>query len=133
MGGFWETNESQIQQYRSSHQRCSVKKRVLRNFAKFTGKHLCPRLFFNKVAGLRLNLENLKNLWSNSKTVNSRLNYRAYRVNQLWYTLPVNSCSAESLDAIKFYRICRQFFQKVEYIDLWRSMICFHHVFACLV
>ena len=26
---------------RSSHQRCSVKKGVLRNFAKFTGKHLC--------------------------------------------------------------------------------------------
>ena len=27
---------------------------VLRNFAKFTGKHLCESLFFNKVAGLRL-------------------------------------------------------------------------------
>ena len=27
-------------------QRCSVKKGVLRNFAKFTGKHLCQRLFF---------------------------------------------------------------------------------------
>ena len=26
---------------------------VLRNFTKFTGKHLCQRLFFNKVAGLR--------------------------------------------------------------------------------
>ena len=37
-----------------SLQRCSVKKRVLRNFAKLTGKHLCQRLFFNKVAGLRL-------------------------------------------------------------------------------
>ena len=27
--------------YRSSHQRCSIKKGVLRNFGKFTGKHLC--------------------------------------------------------------------------------------------
>ena len=26
---------------------------VLRNFAKFTGKHLCQSLFFNKVVGLR--------------------------------------------------------------------------------
>ena len=26
---------------RSSRRRCSVRKRVLRNFAKFTGKHLC--------------------------------------------------------------------------------------------
>ena len=36
----------------SSHQRCSVKKGVLRNFAKFTGKRLCQSLFFNKVAGV---------------------------------------------------------------------------------
>ena len=40
-------------QYRSSHQRCSVKKGVLRNFTKFTGKHLRQSLFFNKIAGLR--------------------------------------------------------------------------------
>ena len=33
-------------------ERCSVKKGVLRNFANFTGKHLCQRLFFNEVAGL---------------------------------------------------------------------------------
>ena len=30
--------------------RCSVNKGVLRNFAKFTGKHLPQSLFFNKVA-----------------------------------------------------------------------------------
>ena len=30
-----------------------MKKGVLRNFTKFTGKHLCQSLFFNKVAGLR--------------------------------------------------------------------------------
>ena len=35
---------------KSSHQRCSVKKGVLRNFAKFTGKPLCQSLFFNKLA-----------------------------------------------------------------------------------
>ena len=28
------------------------KKGVLRNFAKFRGKHLCQSLFFNKAAGL---------------------------------------------------------------------------------
>ena len=27
------------------------KKGVLKNFAKFTGKHLCQSLFFNEVAG----------------------------------------------------------------------------------
>ena len=39
--------------FRSSHQRCSLKKGALRNFTKFTGKHLCQSLFFNKVAGLK--------------------------------------------------------------------------------
>ena len=33
---------------RSSHRRFSVKKGVLRNFTKFTGKHLCQSVFFNK-------------------------------------------------------------------------------------
>ena len=36
---------------RSSHRRCFVRKDVLRNIAKVTGKHLCQSLFFNKVAG----------------------------------------------------------------------------------
>ena len=41
--------------YRSSQRRCSVKKGDLRKvFAKFTGKHLWQRLYFNKIAGLRL-------------------------------------------------------------------------------
>ena len=41
--------------FRSTHQRCSVREGVLRNFAKFTGKHLCQSLFFNEVAGLACN------------------------------------------------------------------------------
>ena len=37
---------------RSSHRRCSVRKCFLRNFAKFSGKHLHQRLFFSQFAGL---------------------------------------------------------------------------------
>ena len=37
---------------RRSHRRRSVRKVVLRNFAKFTGKHLRQSLLFNKVSGL---------------------------------------------------------------------------------
>ena len=33
-------------------QRCSLKKGVLRNFTKFTGRYLCQSLFFSKVADL---------------------------------------------------------------------------------
>ena len=38
--------------YRSSHLEVFCKKVVLRNFAKFTKKHLCQSLFFNKIARL---------------------------------------------------------------------------------
>ena len=41
---------------RSGHRECSVTKGVLRKFAKFTRKHLGQSLFFNKVAGLSLQL-----------------------------------------------------------------------------
>ena len=34
--------------------RCSVKKIVLKNFRKFTGKHLCWSILLNKVVNLRL-------------------------------------------------------------------------------
>ena len=33
-----------------------IKKGVLGNFAKFTGKYLCQSLFFNKVADLRFSM-----------------------------------------------------------------------------
>ena len=34
-------NKKELLKARSSHQRCSIKKDVLSNFVKFTGKHLC--------------------------------------------------------------------------------------------
>ena len=34
---------------RSNRRRCSMKKGVLQNFAKFTGKHLCQSLFLLKL------------------------------------------------------------------------------------
>ena len=37
-----------------SHQRCSIKIGILKYFTKFTGKHLCQSLFFNKISSLRL-------------------------------------------------------------------------------
>ena len=49
---FWNSklcNGMMLSINRSSHQRCPIRKGVLRNFAKFTGKHLYLSLFFNKV------------------------------------------------------------------------------------
>ena len=44
-----ESNSIHSRQYRSTHRRCSIRKGVLRNFAKFTGKHLCQSLFLIKL------------------------------------------------------------------------------------
>ena len=56
--------------YRSSHRRYSVREVGLRNFVKFTGKHLCQSLFFNKVAGLRPATLLKKRLWHRCFPVN---------------------------------------------------------------
>ena len=44
-----------------------MKKGVLKNFLKFTGKHRCQSLFFNKVAGCNV--------------IKKRLNFRCFPVN----------------------------------------------------
>ena len=50
--------------------RCSLKKCVLRNFANFTGKHLCQSLFLNKVVGLRSAILLKKRIWHRCFPVN---------------------------------------------------------------
>ena len=55
-GAFTQYSEYEAELDRSNHQRCSIKKGVLRNFTKFTGKYLCQSLFFNKVVGSSLQL-----------------------------------------------------------------------------
>ena len=83
-----------ISKNRSTHRRCSFKKDVLKNFAKFwrtpffeehlrelllffetgfyvtSSKHLCQSLFFNKVAGLRPATLLKKRLWDRCFLVN---------------------------------------------------------------
>ena len=57
--------------FRSSHQKCSMKKGALRNFTKFTRKHLCQSLFFyNKVARVRSATLLKRRLWHNCFPLN---------------------------------------------------------------
>ena len=43
-----------VKNNRNSHRRCSLEKTVLKNFVIFTGKCLCVKSLFNKVAGLQV-------------------------------------------------------------------------------
>ena len=69
--------------HRSSRQEVFCKKGVLRNFTKFTGKHLCQSLFFNKVAGLAsvdsISCESVscEKLWCDILSNRNRVSYQA--------------------------------------------------------
>ena len=57
------TPKEKLSSLRSSFQGLFSEKGVLKNFAKFTGKHLCQSLFFNKVVGVRSVTLLKKRLW----------------------------------------------------------------------
>ena len=46
---------SSLMNLRSSRQEVFCEKAVFRNFTKFTGKHMCQSLYFDKVAGQACN------------------------------------------------------------------------------
>ena len=56
--------------FRSSRPEVFCNKGVLENFAKFTGKHLCQSLFFNKLAAVRPATLLKKRLWHRGFPVN---------------------------------------------------------------
>ena len=62
--GKWNISASLVFS-RSSCPEVFCRKGVLRNFAKFTVKHLCQILFFDKVAGLRIFFSQKKKLLNN--------------------------------------------------------------------
>ena len=52
-----------VNDYRSSRAEVFCKKGILRNFAKFTGKHLCQSLFLKKIVGPRPAILLKRRLW----------------------------------------------------------------------
>ena len=89
-------NVSSIVIYRSSHRKCSVRKGVLWNFAKVTGKYLCQSLYFNKVRSvnfIKLEAEAqvfssfpkfLRTLFFQSMSGRPFLNIRRYFIHLAW-------------------------------------------------
>ena len=56
-------NTSSSSHYITTRSSWFCKKGLLKNFTKFTGKHLCQSLFYNKAAGLRPATLLKKRLW----------------------------------------------------------------------
>ena len=91
---------------RSSHQRCSVIKGVLRNFAKFTGKHLCQSPFLNKVAGMRPATLLRKRLWHRRFPVNFK---NTFFTEHLWWLL-LEKCYIISIRGSNCFNIVNRFY-----------------------
>ena len=95
-------------------QRCSVKRGLLRNFAKFTGKHLCQSHFFNKVAVMRSAAFLKKRLWSRCFPVDFvKLLRTPFFVEYLWWLLQYfvriqTKLSQETLLQLKFSSLCNE-------------------------
>ena len=68
--------------------RCYIKKGVLENFVKFTGKHLCQGLFFNKISGA-------SNIAKFLRT--------PFLIEHLWLLLLC--CTKKHLDSLKKYQL----------------------------
>ena len=100
--------------FRSSHRRCSLRKGVLTNFAKFTRKHLCQSFFFNKVAGLRPATLLKKRLWHRYFPVNFAKFLRT--------PFPQNTFSTEHLQASAFIFYSKEFHQwRIHFISFISS------------
>ena len=82
-----------IAKLRSSRPEVFCKKGVLGNLTKFTGKHLCQSLFFNKVAGLRpqacnfIKKETLAQVFSCECCEISKNTFLPFFTEHLWWLL----------------------------------------------
>ena len=93
-----------ILKIRSSRPEVFCKNGVLRNFTKFTGKHLCQSLVFNKVAGLRPATLLKKKFWQRSSPMNFVKFLRIpFHIEQLWWLFLDDSCS-EKIGALSCVR-----------------------------
>ena len=117
--------------YRSSHCRCSVRKGIFRNFAKFTENHHCQESFFIKVAGLRSTTLLKKRLWHRCFPVNcakflktlflaEHLRLLLLCVQSIYYTLPSQSnCSYFFQVSDNYYMSMRKFYIH----DIWTKIV----------
>ena len=74
---FQELNCDPVKKIRSSCPEVFGKKGVIKNFTKFTGKHLCESLFLNEVAALRPATLLKKKIWRTCFPVNFVKFFRA--------------------------------------------------------
>ena len=103
------------------------KKDVLRNFAKFTGKHLCQSLFLNKVAGLRAATLLKKRLWHRHFPVNfAKFLKTPFLTEHLRWLLPFkggNNLQAENYRPISVLPVFPKTLEKIMYNRIYNYFV----------
>ena len=82
--------------FSNSHGKCSMKKAVLKNSEKFTGKHQYQSLFSNKVEGLRPATLLKKSLWHRCSCEFCEIWKSTFFTEHLWTTASEISVYSES-------------------------------------
>ena len=81
-----------------------MKKGVLENFAKLTGKHLCQNLFFNKVAGIRPATLLKKRFWHRCFPMNfAKFLGTTFFTEHLWMTASIKLQGRRFIDGKQPY------------------------------
>ena len=92
--------------YRNSRPEVYCRKGVLRNFAKFTGKHMCQIIFFSEAAGLRPATLFKKRLWHRCLSVNFAKFLRTpFLTEHFWWLLLFLSTPLTSILVNPFYTV----------------------------
>ena len=94
--------------FRDSRPEMSYEKGVLKNFVKFTGKHLCESLFFDKVTGLRFATLLKTRLCLRRSTVNFAISLRtSFLIEHLRWLLLAFAMSSDHHDLknLKLYEV----------------------------
>ena len=101
--------------FRSSHPEMFCKKAALRDFPKFTGKHLCQSLFITKVGGQGRQFY-LKRTLAQVFPVNfAKFGRTPFLTEHLWWLLLVlqNRCSSKFLDIHQKISVLKSIFNTV--------------------
>ena len=103
--------------------RCTVKKVVLGNFAKLTGKRLCQSLFFNKVAGLRSATLLKKTLWHRFFPANlAKFLGTPFFIEHLWAPASVEISVLKNLAIFIQKSLCWSLFFNKRLQHMWFSV-----------
>ena len=101
-----------------------MRKDVPRNFAKFTGKHLCQGLLFNKVVGLRPAALLKKRLWHWCFPVNFAKRLRTlFLAEHLWATASEENISQSSCTRLLTFQTSNVHLLNIQLFPVFKGLV----------